>query len=391
MDSFTAAIAVMATQLCVALVMAGLYFATPNEKCTRYWALSELFIAAGVLVLVTNAGAARPAILILGNSSVICGAILQWWGIQAFYGKRAGKAGWMIGAVYFLLFCLLLVGDAKIGARLFLLSVTLLLLLSLSFGEVWRGSASGRSFGAWLVLGASATLMANNVLRIGALLLQPYELRPTGPMFTWLIVIMYLVPLAGTLLYATGLLLLYFERMVQEKHHLATHDELTGLLNRRAIVAGGEREIAVAARNRQSLAVAFIDIDFFKQVNDRLGHKAGDAVLADMAHLLMTNCRNIDLVGRYGGEEFCIVFPGVDSAEASLLGDRLMTAVRRYRFRDQFPVTVSIGLAILRADDADRSWNNLLHRADAELYKAKSQGRDRVCIAAPAKASRQVA
>jgi diguanylate cyclase (GGDEF)-like protein len=202
---------------------------------------------------------------------------------------------------------------------------------------------------------------------------------------------MYLVPLAGTLLYATGLLLLYFERMVQEKHHLATHDELTGLLNRRAIVAGGEREIAVAARNRQSLAVAFIDIDFFKQVNDRLGHKAGDAVLADMAHLLMTNCRNIDLVGRYGGEEFCIVFPGVDSAEASLLGDRLMTAVRRYRFRDQFPVTVSIGLAILRADDADRSWNNLLPRADAELYKAKSQGRDRVCIAAPAKAGRQVA
>lgn len=93
------------------------------------------------------------------------------------------------------------------------------------------------------------------------------------------VAILYLVPLAGTLLYATSLLLLYFERIVGENRHLATHDELTGLLNRRAIVSAGEREIAVALRNRQSLAIAFVESDFFKRINDTLGHNTGDAVL----------------------------------------------------------------------------------------------------------------
>lgn len=379
MDSLTAGIAVIATQLCVALVMTGIYFAAPNEKCTRYWALSELLIATGVLLVVANAGAPRYAILILANNSLIWGAILQWWGAQAFYGKPPGKAGWLAGALYFVLFGLLLVAGAGVSMRVLLLSAAVLVLLALSFREVWNGSASDRTFGAWLVLGAISLLITNNVFKIGAALLQLPDFRPVTHSSAGVFV-MYLVPLVGTLVYASGLLLLYFERMVKEKHHLATHDELTGLLNRRAIVAAGEREVEVAIRNRTPLAIAFVDIDFFKQINDRLGHDAGDAVLTDIAQLLRTSCRTIDLVARYGGEEFCIVFPGVDAMHAPILGERLVEAARQYRFRDQYPVTVSVGLAALSDDEAGRSWSNLINRADAELYKAKNLGRDRYCI-----------
>jgi diguanylate cyclase (GGDEF)-like protein len=379
MDFLTAGIAVIATQLCMALAMAGIYFVGRNEKCTGYWALAEALIATGVLLVVINAGAPRYAVIVLGNNSLIWGAILQWWGIQAFYGEQSGRAGWVIGAVFFVLHGLLLVAGTEVFPRVLLFSLTLLVLLVLSFRTLWRGTALDRTFSSWLVLGAITLLIANNVVRIAAVLLGIPGVQPITHSSA-VVIILYLVPLIGILLYAIGLLLLYFEQIVKEKHQLATHDELTGLLNRRAIVTGGEREGAVAVRNRQPLVVALIDVDFFKQINDRLGHEAGDEVLIEIAQLLKKSCRNIDLVGRYGGEEFCIVFPRVDSAHAAIVGERLMATARQYRFRNQYPVTVSAGFAALSADETDRSWSNLINRADAELYKAKNLGRNRFSI-----------
>jgi diguanylate cyclase (GGDEF)-like protein len=285
----------------------------------------------------------------------------------------------VIGAVFFTLHGLLLIADAAVFSRVLLFSLTVLILLVLSFRVLWRETATDRTFSAWLVLGAVTLLIANNIVRIAAVLWLLPGVQPITRSSTAITVI-YLVPLVGILLYAIGLLLLYFERIVKEKHHLATHDELTGLLNRRAIVSGGEREVAVAIRARQPLAVALIDIDFFKQINDGLGHEAGDMVLVEIAQLLKHSCRSIDLVGRYGGEEFCIVFPRVDCTQSADLGERLVATARQYRFRNQYSVTVSVGLAALSANETDRSWNNLINRADAELYKAKNMGRNRFCI-----------
>jgi diguanylate cyclase (GGDEF)-like protein len=170
--------------------------------------------------------------------------------------------------------------------------------------------------------------------------------------------------------------------VVADKHHLATHDELTGTLNRRAIVAGGEREVAVAARLRRPLAVAYVDIDRFKQINDSYGHDAGDHVLRDVAELLKKTCRGIDLVGRYGGDEFCIVFPGTDSESIAYLGERLVKAVQQHRFRHGHPVTVSIGMAAISQVSNAATWDSLIQLADNALYAAKAGGRDRLCVAA---------
>ena len=89
MDALTAAAAALAVQLAVALIMAGTFYASPGERCTRYWALSGLLSAIGVLIVIINAGAPRPVLSTAGNSAVIAGMVLQWWGVRAFYGKRA--------------------------------------------------------------------------------------------------------------------------------------------------------------------------------------------------------------------------------------------------------------------------------------------------------------
>ena len=382
MDATTAAFALIIAQLCIALVMTGAHFAARPERCTGYWALASILIVIGVLLVVTGNVASRSIPQLVGNSCLVFGAILQLWGLQVFYKVPRGNAGWVIGVAFCLLFSTLLWAGTSTFHRILLLSVTLLVLLAVSCRVLLKGMQSHRTFGSLLTVGAIALLMLNNIVRIAAAIRQdpdflPMTRAPVG------ISILYLVPLGGIFLYATGLLLLYFERLVDAKNHLATHDELTGMLNRRAIVAAGEREVAVAIRNRQPLTVAFVDIDFFKRVNDRLGHDAGDFVLADIAKLLREACRNVDLVGRYGGEEFCLIFPGAGAGDdCAALGERLLSAVRQYRFDDGHPITVSVGFASLPDDRGDRSWANLIHRADVALYQAKELGRNRYCVAA---------
>jgi diguanylate cyclase (GGDEF)-like protein len=175
------------------------------------------------------------------------------------------------------------------------------------------------------------------------------------------------------------LLLLYVERTIEKNRHMATHDELSKLLNRRAIVPSGESELDLSIRLQRSLTVAFIDIDLFKRFNDEFGHAAGDTVLTEVAAILQNTCRSIDLVGRYGGEEFLVIMPSVDLNGATLVGQRLISAVRDYRFLGEHPVTISAGLATLPLD-GNCSWAQLIRRADAALYEAKDMGRNRFCV-----------
>ena len=287
----------------------------------------------------------------------------------------------MIGAAFCLLFAALLVSGAASLQRVVLLSATLLVVLALSCRVLLAGKESHRTYGSILTLGGIGLLMLNNVARIATAIQHGPEFSPLGQSPAG-VAVLFLVPLGGIFLYATGLLLLYFERLIDEKHQLATHDELTGLLNRRAIVAAGNREVTLALRNRQPLTVAYLDVDCFKRVNDELGHGAGDLVLADLAQLLLRTCRSVDLVGRFGGDEFCLVLLGVDQDSAARVGERILSASRGYRFRDRHPVTMSIGFASLATVASERAWADLLHRADTALLLAKRVGRDRFCIAA---------
>jgi diguanylate cyclase (GGDEF)-like protein len=263
--------------------------------------------------------------------------------------------------------------------RALLSAMTMTLVFFLNLFELWNKRSPRTSFAGMLAFVAALASAVAFITRAVAVFRDNPQFLPDTAAGAG-VVIVYLIPMASTLLFAMALMLLYFERLVADKHQMATQDELTGLYNRRAIVAAGKREIDVAQRLRRPLAVAYIDIDHFKRINDQLGHDAGDNVITEIGHLLKDSCRNIDIVGRYGGEEFCIIFPGMDQEGVTMLAERMLAAVRRYRFRGELPVTLSMGFTVLAPEAEERSWTVLMQHADKLLYQAKSEGRDRYCI-----------
>jgi len=166
----------------------------------------------------------------------------------------------------------------------------------------------------------------------------------------------------------------------------ATHDALTGLLNRASILETLQNELARAGRQGHPVALLMADLDHFKQINDTWGHLAGDAVLRDVARSMKSAIRRYDAIGRYGGEEFLIVLPGCDGPAARAQAERLREAVAAEPLvatGESLRVTCSIGVAC-RASPRPSDTDALVREADRALYQAKDQGRNRVdtCLSA---------
>ncbi|MBS0228644.1 MAG: GGDEF domain-containing protein [Proteobacteria bacterium] len=170
-------------------------------------------------------------------------------------------------------------------------------------------------------------------------------------------------------------------RYHEEIYQLAIHDPLTGLHNRRHFCESADLEIARAVRHDRMLALCIIDVDLFKPVNDRHGHIAGDEVLRGIGAIVRQHARGDDVAARIGGEEFALLLPECALADAIQLAERLRAAVADAVFTPGGApqrITISIGIASLSPDRAARG--PLMAAADAALYRAKSEGRNRVCV-----------
>lgn len=165
----------------------------------------------------------------------------------------------------------------------------------------------------------------------------------------------------------------------RELHVQATHDSLTGLFNHASILEHLEREVARAARDGEPLGVLLADLDNFKTINDNYGHLCGDDVLRETGQRLCSAVRGYDLVGRYGGEEFLILFPGWDFQTAPSRVDDVLNAIRSAPFEieeGEISITCSVGVAVFRPDVDTPSTREVLSRADTALYVAKNSGRN---------------
>jgi diguanylate cyclase (GGDEF)-like protein len=176
------------------------------------------------------------------------------------------------------------------------------------------------------------------------------------------------------------------EHQNKQLHALATRDALTGCLNRRAFFEQAEPLFALAAEHGRPLACIMADIDRFKSLNDRYGHALGDEVIKNVAAILGAGLRDGDLLGRYGGEEFCIVLPDSTLDQALRVADRLREQVEAQanaglRIPDPLTATCSFGVALLERGDSNLG--GLINRADQALYAAKHAGRNRVMAANP--------
>lgn len=163
-------------------------------------------------------------------------------------------------------------------------------------------------------------------------------------------------------------------------YQLATHDSLTELCNRRHFQELLDKEMARAKRHDRPLALCILDVDLFKPVNDQYGHVEGDHVLREIAKMTRNHIRAEDIAARIGGEEFAILIPESGQDAALAFAERLRKAVEGNRFElggEVRQITVSIGLAMLGPEHGKSK--ALLEAADAQLYRAKNSGRNRVC------------
>jgi len=169
--------------------------------------------------------------------------------------------------------------------------------------------------------------------------------------------------------------------LYQEVERLAVTDSLTQAFTRRHMMERFEEEINRARIKESPLAFLMLDVDFFKQVNDRYGHLAGDGVLRAVARRIFENVREIDIVGRYGGEEFCIILPETDALGAEYVAERVRKSIEG-RMMDVYDirikVTASIGIAVFPKNG--KKTGTLIDKADWALYRAKKNGRNKVCV-----------
>ncbi|MEI7990546.1 MAG: GGDEF domain-containing protein, partial [Chloroflexota bacterium] len=168
-------------------------------------------------------------------------------------------------------------------------------------------------------------------------------------------------------------------RLFTRMEELATTDPLTGLYNRRHFFVMAENELERALRYEKPLIVMMLDFDHFKSVNDTYGHRVGDQTLQAVAKLCTHELRKMDIIGRYGGDEFAIILPETEKEEGFEVADRLRRSVAETPIlchRGSIHITISIGLANLTKESP--SIELLLDLADQALYNAKQAGRNHI-------------
>jgi diguanylate cyclase (GGDEF)-like protein len=159
-------------------------------------------------------------------------------------------------------------------------------------------------------------------------------------------------------------------------------DYLTGLANRRHFLEQAENELARTLRYGRELSILMLDLDHFKQVNDTYGHKVGDLVLKRLSELCRATLRDVDVVGRIGGEEFAVLLPETGTAQAMDTAERLRSSIAAAHVTPEsgLPVHFTVSFGVTTLSEKDTNIDILLNQADQALYRAKRDGRNRVCL-----------
>lgn len=233
----------------------------------------------------------------------------------------------------------------------------------------------------WPSVGGFAVLGLSLVVRAAYLAIDTAKPMATQAVETYMGVTILVASLAQVAI-AFGLIMLVSHRYVEKINRLTLMDGLTGTLNRIGLERLGQRILLRARQSQRSVCLAMIDADHFKKINDNHGHPAGDQVLIHLAALLMAQLRPSDLVVRFGGEEFVLILDGSNEETSYRVADRLRCLVEEsVVIAGSVDIRYQISIGLSSSDKSGYLLQKLIADADAALYQAKQEGRNRVCVA----------
>ena len=354
-----------------------------------HWALALLVNALGHVLLMLRGQVPDVLSVVIGNALLSGVLVAMIAAIYQFHGRPT--RWWLLLAPTALVLASVVMLMDNFAARVGLVGMTIGLQSLWALAAVLQRRHDTVVRGHWL-LGAGLALEAlvlvgRSLLALGLPDTELNILRSSGMQ-----TLTFLATFSVVLVSSMGFVFMLRDRADENNRVMAALDPLTGVANRRSLIAALDRDVARAVRTRESIALMMVDIDHFKHVNDQYGHPAGDQVLCSVVNVLRQRVRAQDLVGRYGGEEFMVVLPDTGLVGAEQLARELCKAVEMSRCRvdgadgvdgvegDGIAVTVSIGVFGGRLESGD-SWDMLIAAADRALYQAKENGRNRVEVA----------
>jgi diguanylate cyclase (GGDEF)-like protein len=300
-------------------------------------------------------------ILLLTGLGLFCIALSQFTG---FTYSRMFVIGVIASVALFLWY--FTYWQDNIEGRMITLSLGSLTMVFILIVQLWRTQKTSLRFSANLMLASFIVHGTLLTVRTTSLILNP---PPDPASLTRVQSATYLLSFALSFFWSMGFILMVSQRLRNDLMEVATIDVLTRIPNRRATQAFLEKELSRAQRSQGEFTVLLIDIDNFKQVNDRWGHAVGDEVLVKTAGIFHSMIRKQDLVGRWGGEEFLIIVPG--PCDFKILAERLRREIANAKFSHgaaSFGITVSVGVACAKSSD---QIDHILRNADQALYQSK--------------------
>lgn len=380
-DGFTLFIILMLIAWTGVFCTGFLWISNRSVPGIKYWFYSQILYAIATPLTMARAIFDDVFPIFLASLLFFLSLVVFAYGHIEFLRQKQPKAFYyVLGTYNFIFLYYFCFFDFNTNARVTVFSITAIISSAYISGQYWRLCRYNFQVDYLFaiivftvsILIHSARLLTNNTT--GALdLFESFSESP----------VLYICLFWAQLVQLFVLFSLVNSIHVKKLSHLANHDPLTNSLNRRSFMDIARKLFLRQKENDRPLALLMIDVDWFKSINDKFGHQFGDEALRSLVLTIKQEIRPTDMLGRYGGEEFCVLLEGTTENVAIDIAERIRQAVEdKSVVMGHLKINMSISIGFSMLDNNMANFSDMLERSDKALYKAKENGRNRICFVA---------